>query len=263
MQSDYDLKKMNELLMDFNSLTGIKICIYDRNENELCYYPEKYSSYCQLIRKDKRQEEKCKACDKFAFKQCKTTHKQYTYTCHAGLIECISPILVNGAITGYIAIGQIRTDNANIETDDPILKKEYDKLPVIPQNKIASSMRILDACTGYEFLSRFTEKNASGIDTRIDEYIANNIERTVTAQELQKEFHISHNELYLIFKQYFDTTPAEYIKRQRLLKAQKLLKSTRLPINEIALKCGIPDYNYFSKVFKKEVGISPREYRKS
>lgn len=263
MQTEYDLKKMMELLKDFHSLTGIKICIYDRNENELCYYPEKYSSYCKLIRKDKAQEEKCKSCDKHAFRQCKKTRKQYTYTCHAGLIECISPIIVKDSITGFIAIGQIRTENTKNPSSDTVLNEEYNKLPVIPTDKISASMRILDACTGYEYLSRFTEATAGSIDRRLDEYILKNIERTVTAQELQREFHISHNELYLIFREYFDSTPAEYIKKRRLDMAQELLKTTRLPVGEIALKCGIPDYNYFSKVFKREIGISPREYRKN
>jgi AraC-like DNA-binding protein len=44
--------------------------------------------------------------------------------------------------------------------------------------------------------------------------------------------------------------------------AAYLLLSTSLPICEIARACGIPDYNYFSKLFKKEYGCSPTVYRK-
>ena len=73
--------------------------------------------------------------------------------------------------------------------------------------------------------------------------------------------HIGPGE-HEIFKEYFDATPAEYIKECRVEKACELLRSTRLPVCEIAEICGIPDYNYFSKIFKRKLGISPREFRK-
>ena len=44
--------------------------------------------------------------------------------------------------------------------------------------------------------------------------------------------------------------------------ACKLLTTTDLPMNEISVRCGIPDYNYFSKVFKYSYGINPTEYKK-
>ena len=37
--------------------------------------------------------ERCESCDRKAISICKQTHEQYIYTCHAGLLECISPIL--------------------------------------------------------------------------------------------------------------------------------------------------------------------------
>ena len=56
----YDLSKMRELLHDFYTLTGIKICIYDSAENELCYYPEKLSPFCRLLREESEADEKCR-----------------------------------------------------------------------------------------------------------------------------------------------------------------------------------------------------------
>ena len=55
---------------------------------------------------------------------------------------------------------------------------------------------------------------------------------------------------------------AEYIRRRRLHKAKKLLKMTDLPISQIALAVGFADYNYFSRIYKKAYGKSPRYYRK-
>ena len=86
---NYNLQKMQELLQHFYNLTSIKICIYDNAENELCFYPEKFSPFCALLRTDPEMNERCKACDQRAFSECKKTREQYTYTCHAGLWECV------------------------------------------------------------------------------------------------------------------------------------------------------------------------------
>lgn len=68
---NYNLQKMQELLQHFYNLTSIKICIYDNAENELCFYPEKFSPFCALLRTDPEMNERCKACDQRAFSECK------------------------------------------------------------------------------------------------------------------------------------------------------------------------------------------------
>jgi YesN/AraC family two-component response regulator len=69
-------------------------------------------------------------------------------------------------------------------------------------------------------------------------------------------------EIYEIFKNTFNSTVADYVKKCRLKKAAELLKETSYSVNLIADKIGVPDYNYFSKIFKVAYGISPREFRK-
>lgn len=56
-----------------------------------------------------------------------------------------------------------------------------------------------------------------------------------------------------------DTT--HFIRCRRVAKACALLVETDLPISEIYVKCGIESANYFSRIFKQEMGISPTEYR--
>lgn len=53
----------------------------------------------------------------------------------------------------------------------------------------------------------------------------------------------------------------EYIQEVRLKHARLLLNTTKFPIQEIAANCGFLDVNYFTRVFKKVHGMSPREYR--
>lgn len=267
----YNLKQMQELLYDFYYLTKIKICIYDSAGNELCFYPEKLTPFCAKLRENEELDARCRACDRHAFAQCKKTHRQYVYTCHAGLIEGISPILYDNRIIGYIGVGQIKSDpktdfapiSEQIREDqrEP-LRKLFEALPVTEEEKISAAMRILDACTGYEYLKGLARSAEEQIDLRLSAYIDGHITEELTVRSLCTEFHLSHSEIYSIFREYFEATPAEYIKGRRLDRACRLLRETSLPIGEIARLCGIPDYNYFSKIFKRAFLISPREYRK-
>jgi AraC-like DNA-binding protein len=267
----YNLKKMQELLHDFYYLTKIKICIYDHGGNELCFYPEKLTPFCALLRKSEVMDERCRACDRLAFSQCRKTHRQYVYTCHAGLLEGISPILYDDQIIGYIAVGQIKADEERMTAtlleefppdERKTLSELYRRLPVTEPEKITSAMRILDACTGYEYLKGLVRNAEKQIDLRIAAYVNDHLNEELSVRSLCSEFHLSHSEIYTIFREYFNATPAEYIKSRRLSRACRLLKETDLAVSEIARRCGIPDYNYFSKIFKRTFETSPREYRK-
>ena len=267
----YNQNKLRELARDFYNLVGLKVCIYDANEEELAFYPEKLSAFCAHLREDEEMDRRCLECDRKAFAECKKTYKQHFYTCHAGLLEYMSPVIYGDKIIGYMVLGQIKAEkNGGFEKISSRLPEEkrgelqrcYDKLSSISLGKLKSAMRILDACTGYEYLKGLLEISGNKIDVRIADYITANISTPLSVPSLCSEFHLSHSEIYSVFKRYFNATPAEYIKVRRLSKACELLKKTNMQINKIGSECGFPDYNYFSKIFKREYKISPREYRK-
>ena len=123
--STLETKDLKSLLKDFYNLTGIKTCLYDLDGNELFFYPSKLNRFCEILRTDERMDCKCKSCDKTAFHQCKKTQAQYNYVCHAGLQECISPILYEGEIIGFMMLGQIKSagapDFSAIEKNLPLM----------------------------------------------------------------------------------------------------------------------------------------------
>ena len=267
----YNLQKLNALLKDFYNLSGIKICVYDYNGTELCYYPERLSAFCKLLRADEKMDARCKECDKKAFAECKKTQRQYVYTCHAGLTECVSPILYGGSIIGYVAMGQIKENSHSALPRDVIPKDEqtcadlshaYATLPSFDRDRINSAIHIMDACTGYEYLKNLMSSIEGDIETRISAYISDNLSADLSVLALCSAFHLSHSEIYSIFKRCFSATPAEHVKKCRLTEACHLLESTKMPVNKIAAAVGIPDYNYFSKIFKKEFLLSPRDFRR-
>ena len=265
---EYDFTKIQSLLKDFYNLTGIKTCIYDNEENEICYYPEKFTPYCSLLRKNPKMDERCKKCDEKAFATCKKTRSQYVYTCHAGLIECVSPILYDNKIIGFVVLGQIKPQNGarsitDREYSSENLDKMYQNLPNISMEKINSAIKIIDACAGYEYLKNLLKSVENRIDVLLDRYVSKHLNSDLSVQTLCSVFHLSHSEIYSIFKEYFHSTPADYVKTRRLFYARTLLETTSLPVNVICKKCGLDDYNYFSKIFKRHFGFSPRELRKN
>ena len=58
-----------------------------------------------------------------------------------------------------------------------------------------------------------------------------------------------------------DTSPVAYLNRLRLEHAAELLRTTGWPVSEIAARCGFPDSNYFTRVFRLSFAQSPRTYR--
>lgn len=92
----------------------------------------------------------------------------------------------------------------------------------------------------------------------IDENYAN---ESMSLNEAAAAGNVSPAYLSAVFSSEMDLTFVEYVTKKRMEAAKKLLKTTRLHTNEIAAKVGYKDQHYFSVVFKKTVGMSPREYR--
>ena len=72
----------------------------------------------------------------------------------------------------------------------------------------------------------------------------------------------SRSRLFELFKHETGLTPADWLSRYRIKWARKLLRSTSLPIAEIARACGYASAQYFNAAFKKQTGSTPSEWRK-
>ena len=91
----------------------------------------------------------------------------------------------------------------------------------------------------------------------IEEHYAENLSLARLAEMVNaNEYYLSH-----AFKKITHYSPQQYIMRRRVGKAQCLLVYTSLSLVEIAARVGYEDSNYFSRVFKKIIGMSPKLYR--
>ena len=84
----------------------------------------------------------------------------------------------------------------------------------------------------------------------------------ISVEQYAESLHSSTNWVIRNFKQYMKISPAQYILSLRMVNAQSLLENTDYNIGEIAEIVGYENQLYFSRVFKKEYGVSPAQYRK-
>jgi YesN/AraC family two-component response regulator len=95
----------------------------------------------------------------------------------------------------------------------------------------------------------------------VKEFIDQNYSEDLWLTGLSKKFNIESTYLSKTFKNITGENMMLYISRTRVEKAKTLLHKKELNITDIALLVGYDDYSYFSRVFKKITGLSPREYR--
>jgi two-component system, response regulator YesN len=105
-----------------------------------------------------------------------------------------------------------------------------------------------------------TEKNNM---QRIEEYLQQHYQDEVNLQEIADTFFLSREYISRKFKQEYKLTITDYLTNIRMEKAIKLLQNPYLKIYEVAYGVGYGNEKYFSKVFKKQVGITPNEFRQS
>lgn len=83
----------------------------------------------------------------------------------------------------------------------------------------------------------------------------------LTLKRFADELFLSTSYLSTLFKKEIGLTLTDYVNKSRITAAQKLLRSTRLSTQQIAIDCGIPDIHYFTRLFRRQTGMTPKEWR--
>lgn len=94
------------------------------------------------------------------------------------------------------------------------------------------------------------------------QYIRNNFESNIEISEVADSLSIDRTYLHRLFKQELDMSPKEYLTEIRIRKAKELLTSTDYPIMIIAQSVGYDDAQQFARIFKKNLQLTPSQYRK-
>lgn len=85
----------------------------------------------------------------------------------------------------------------------------------------------------------------------------------LTLKTMAEKFNINASYLSSLFKKDTGMTLTEYVCKKRVERAKYYLETTSHQIQQISHDCGILDVNYFTKIFKKHTGITPKQYREN
>ena len=97
---------------------------------------------------------------------------------------------------------------------------------------------------------------------QITDYLNEHYAEALTLSQISEKFFISTSHLSHVFKNETGLSPIQYMMQRRIGEAQSLLVETSLTIQQIEERLGFTDSAHFSKMFKKCVGVTPKEYRK-
>ena len=93
-------------------------------------------------------------------------------------------------------------------------------------------------------------------------YMDEHYTQKLTLDDLEAQFFINKYYLLKIFKETYGMTISSYLISKRITRAKQLLRFTQMTIDEVGCAVGMDGAGYFSRMFKKAEGISPKEYRK-
>jgi AraC-like DNA-binding protein len=267
---------MSHLLQSFYAIAGVRVGIFDPLGKEILAYPMEHSEYCRLIRAAQKGLDACKKCDRAAYQYAVQHSGHYIYRCHAGLTEMIAPIITSrDERIGFLMMGQMQQPGdaeekqwdtvyakiKNIYFDGQQLKAAYSRQPAIKMETIKAGAYILQALASYVWQDNYIRVQDEPLSSRAEKYITANLKKALTLEGIAMSLRVGKTTLCTRLKKESGITVNELVRHIRVEQAKQFLQETRDPIYEIAENVGIPDYNYFTKVFKDETGVTPSVFR--
>lgn len=124
---------------------------------------------------------------------------------------------------------------------------------------LTTHSRLLEEYTKLSNLAKKTPSNT--ISQKAVQFIEENFSYDITMEDIATNIHVHPSHLMKAFKKEMKITLGNFIIEKRLEEAKQLLIFSHLSITEIVYMVGFSNPQYFSRVFKNKIGITPKEYR--
>ena len=136
-----------------------------------------------------------------------------------------------------------------------------------PDSSIAGERAITQASDASNEVAVVVRRRTLELQTwrlrRVQAHIHNHISEAIELADLAKAAGLSRSYFAAQFRARTLVRPHEYVARQRIARAQALLKEPQRTISEVALKVGFPNQAHFTTIFRHYVGITPYRWRHS
>ncbi len=175
------------------------------------------------------------------------------HECPFGFTEIAVPLMHSGRQLGVLFAGPVWARRS---------KPPHRDLPVVTDRRwLRDRLVLLRAMAG-----NLAELLAGNFDddrvTRIRRFLQQNLDQPVTIDQLANHLSLSPSRARHLVKQLFGTPFSKLVQSLKLTEAARLAIITDAPISEIALQVGYEDQNYFTRLFRRQFGTPPSNYRK-
>lgn len=271
---DFDLDLTKKLLTHLGYLAKTSVQLYDENfvGTYACTSPG--NKLCQMVKC--HYADRCNASDSYAMQKITSTQEDnFHYSCHFGMREMVFKLHRNNVIYGYILIGPLRDTRAEKHVlhqisdycrefglDEKEMRDKYYKTARFSQQKFEALKELTYAVFEYAINKNLISLRTNMFENAIAPYIKNNLDQRLDAQSLCKALNMSEKQIYTATTKATGQSPKKYITSQRMQAAKNLIETTDEPLTVVAIKVGIPDYNYFGKIFKATFGHSPNYFKR-
>lgn len=140
----------------------------------------------------------------------------------------------------------------------------YDRSDSTVDNDIAASAQLtqllaycIQAASGQE-----EDRPMPEAVQQIRDYLVANYKENIRLDTLSQQFSISKYHLQRMFKKYIGQSPLEFLTGVRMTRAKELLRTTDMPVSDIAYEIGLENASYFVSKFRAQEDITPHKYRK-
>ena len=152
---------------------------------------------------------------------------------------------------------------------DYILKPiDYEELDHVLQKLVERISRVRDQAAipdtiRMDLAEREAKEPHNALVHTAKKYILSHIQDDICIDDIAEEVHLNAQYLMRLFKKEMGQSILEYITDERIKIAKELLVRTDYPINQVADSVGYANYSYFTKIFRRATGESPKQYRQS
>lgn len=268
-----DINRIREMLTNLQELTNLRFSLHTTGAQEIITVNRR-SDFCNLICETQYGYQKCFNSDLKGIEMAKLLEKPYQYRCHAGLIDTTIPIYNRGELAAIILFGQIlddspiedqwrrSTQSCEWHTEMYSLKKAFYELPRLSSRAIRAAYEIINTCVSEVRLSQLLSIEQMSDYERLTLYLKSNYAKALNAETIAGELSMSKSRLYRVVQEAGGGKSLNtLITEERVYAAKRLLKTSSAPVREIGAQVGILDYNYFTKLFRRYTGRTPRDYR--
>lgn len=199
--------------------------------------------------------------------------KPHTYGADEGDGWSIYWIHFRGGLAGLYADGANKPQEIKITTTSRVSERHniFEEIfHTLEQSQNLEHLRYSSSLLHHylasmRYLEQYRQAVSNGeTDNVVDaaiHYMKENIENRISIKDVVKYIGYSSTRFLTLFKKQTGCTPLNYFNQLKIERSCKLLKETDMKINQICYKIGIEDSLYFSRLFSKTMGMSPREYR--